>query len=65
LGLAPWLLAPLIGGRLDGHRRNEGWRDLQGAPGPPGRGRETQARRAREEDGGERPEEELGMATRT
>jgi hypothetical protein len=42
-----------------------GWRDLEGAPGPPGRGWETQARRTQEEDGGERPEVELGMATGT
>ena len=53
-------VAPPLGRRLDGRRGHERRRELEGAPGPPGRGREAEARRAREEDGGERPAEERG-----
>jgi hypothetical protein len=51
LGLTP------LGRRLDGRRWHQRRRDLEGAPGLPGRGREPEARRTREEDGGARGRE--------
>jgi hypothetical protein len=48
-------LAPPLGRRLDAGGGHERRRELERAPGPPGRVREAQARHPREEDGGERP----------
>lgn len=53
-------VGPALGRRLDGRGGHERRRELEGAPGPPGRGREAEARHAREEDGGESPAEERG-----
>jgi hypothetical protein len=46
LGLTP------LGRQLDGRRWHQRRQDLERAPGLPGRGREPEARRTREEDGG-------------
>jgi hypothetical protein len=53
-------VGPPLGRRLDGRGGHDRRRELEGAPGPPGRGREAEARRAREEHGGESPAEERG-----
>lgn len=48
-------LSPPLRRRLDGGGGHERRRELEGAPGAPGRGREAKARGPREEDGGNGP----------